>query len=416
VPVALNLYGIRDAKGAGGDFFRSVRGQKMQYQGLWVVSPDGRVLSAPTAAVTPAGVTKEVLAGMESGLKEFGTIAPRRVSPTNSLPYRGIGVRPEGSVTLAVADRLLLIKDLSQKVHPSQIGGISLGSVTLSAADWSALAAPDARAGSKWTIPEEIGRRFFPLLNVGDVWFRDPGDVAEVRLVGRVASVRDGIAYLVYGGHIEGIHLLTKNEGGVGQSIATKMKMIGGMGAYDMRAGQMLSLTWVWDGLYEYFHNSSTPGNTMRFGAVVEWRQGNPKAAALLKAKAPGPETKVELTDSMPEDALKAFLLALAARDEATLRAVTLPHAELDLLLKGPVASPDQLALLKARLEEKPMRRLKAGDPVRMPDGESRVIKPVDVREDRVVLWPAGAPLPSRLENVGGHWKVFAAPFIAARK
>ena len=71
---------------------------------------------------------------------------------------------------------------------------------------------------------------------------------------------------------------------------------------------------------------------------------------------------------------------------------------------------------MKAQLNEKPMRRLKAGDPVKMPDGGSRVIKPDDVREGRVVIWPAGAPLPSRLENVGGHWKVFATPFIAARE
>jgi hypothetical protein len=113
---------------------------------------------------------------------------------------------------------------------------------------------------------------------------------------------------------------------------------------------------------------------------------------------------------------LKTFLLALAAQDEATLRAVTLLHDDFDLLLNGPLASPDQLALLKARLEDKPIKRLKAGDPVKMPYGESRVIKPIDVREGRVVLWPAGAPLPSRLENVGGHWKVFADPFIAARK
>jgi hypothetical protein len=124
----------------------------------------------------------------------------------------------------------------------------------------------------------------------------------------------------------------------------------------------------------------------------------------------------VELADSTPEDALKTFLLALAAGDELTLRGVTLPHAEFELLLKDPPAPPDVLALLKARLEEKPMKRLKEGDPVRMPNGESRVIKPADVRAGRVVLWPAGAPLPSRLENVGGHWKVFAAPFIAVRK
>ena len=62
------------------------------------------------------------------------------------------------------------------------------------------------------------------------------------------------------------------------------------------------------------------------------------------------------------------------------------------------------------------MRRLKVGDPVRMPGGQTRVIHPADVREGRVVLWPEGVPLPSRLENVGGHWKVFARPFIAARQ
>jgi hypothetical protein len=126
--------------------------------------------------------------------------------------------------------------------------------------------------------------------------------------------------------------------------------------------------------------------------------------------------TKVELADSTPEAAMKTFLLALAAQDKATLRAVTLPDDEFDWLLKGSRASPELIVRMKVRLEEKPMKRLKAGDPVRMPSGEARVIKPIDVREGRVVLWPDGAPTPSRLENVGGHWKVFAKPFIAARK
>src|SRR5262249_6359984 len=84
-------------------------------------------------------------------------------------------------------------------------------------------------------------------------------------------------------------------------------------------------------------------------------------------------------------------------------------------LLKNPAVPADVLARLKSQLEEKPIRRLKVGDPVRMPNGESRVIQPDDVREGRVVLWPDGAPLPSRLEKVGAHWKVFARPFIAAR-
>jgi hypothetical protein len=145
-------------------------------------------------------------------------------------------------------------------------------------------------------------------------------------------------------------------------------------------------------------------------------RGGQRREMIRNEAIVPQPETRVEPADSTPEDALKTFLLALAVRDGAALKAVALPDAELDTLLQGPPASPDRVLQMKAELEDKPMRRLKEGDPVRMPNGESRVIKAVDVREGRVVLWPAGAALPSRLENVGGHWKVYARPFIAARK
>jgi hypothetical protein len=414
VPVALNLHKIRVAKDEAGDFFRSVRGQKYQYQGLWLVTWDGRVLAG--SVDWPPDWTKKVLTALEAGLKEFGPVAPRRIRPTNPLPYQGIGVRPDGSVTLAVADKQIFVKDLTQKVPPGAFGQLYFGSLTLSGAEWSALAPPDPRAGSQWSIPESIGRRFFPLLSVQDRKFLGPEEVTEVQLVGRVASVRDGIASLAYQGRIAGLHHGTKSEAREGQELFTGMTMIGGVGSYDTRAGAMLSLTWVWDCHYTNFYHPPYQGSPHRFGAVVEWRSEDPKAAARLEANAPGPERAVELADSTPEDALKTFLLALAASDAAALRAVALPDAELDWLLQGPPASPELLARLKARLEEQPMKRLRAGDPVTMPGGESRVIQPSDVREGRVVLWPAGALLPSRVENVGGHWRVLARPFIAARK
>lgn len=143
---------------------------------------------------------------------------------------------------------------------------------------------------------------------------------------------------------------------------------------------------------------------------------GGTRAADQPRQIPPGPATKVKLADGTPEDALKTFLLAMGAHDADTLRSVTLPEPDFEWLLKGPLASLELLTRLKAQLEEKPMKRLKAGDPVRMPGRESRVIRPDDVRAGRVVLWPEGVPLPSRLENVNGHWKVFARPFITARK
>jgi hypothetical protein len=417
VPVALNLYTLRDSRGEDGKFFRTIEAQPpKQVMGLWLATWDGRVLAGAVGeGLEGARWTSLVLTRLQEGLEKFGAIAPRGVRPTKLLPYRGTGVRPDGSVILAVTDKRIFEEDGPPGLAQGSVLPKSLGSVPISAAQWSALAPADARAGSQWTVPEDVGRQFWPLLTPFDAKFRKPEEVTEVELVGRVASVRDGIAHLFYRGRLAGLHS-GNGWGWDGFEMVTTMKMVSGVGAYDVRTGQMLSLTWVWDGLYTDYYRPPFRGQPARFGAVVEWRRGDPKAAAPLEANAPGPGMNVELADSTPEEALKTFLLALAAHDEATLRAVALPDAELDRLVQGPPASPEALARLRAQLEGQPMRRLREGDAVRMPDGESRVIKPADVRAGRVVLWPSGAPLPSRVEEVGGHWKVFARPFIAARK
>lgn len=124
----------------------------------------------------------------------------------------------------------------------------------------------------------------------------------------------------------------------------------------------------------------------------------------------------MKLSDSTPGEALETFLPALGAKGDESLRAVTLPDHDFTWLLKGRPAPAEVLAQVKSRLQAKPMRRQKAGDPVPMPGGESGVIRPDDVREGRVVLGPAGPPRPFRIEMVGEPCKVFARPFIAARK
>ena len=141
-----------------------------------------------------------------------------------------------------------------------------------------------------------------------------------------------------------------------------------------------------------------------------------PRGRNQPKGDARGPNAKVKLADSTPEDALKTFLEALAAQDEETLRAVTLPDKDFAWLLKGGPAPAEVLARMKSWLEAKPMRRLKAGDPVRMPGGESGRFSPTTSVRDAWCSGQRGAPLPSRIEKVGGHWKVFARPFIAARQ
>src|SRR5262249_54824070 len=150
-----NLYRIRDDNGEGGEFFRAVLKQEPNYQGLWLATWDRRLLAA-TLQLDP----QKMLADLRGGLNAFGPVTPRRVRATNPYPDRGIGVRADGSVRLAVSDKTIPVKDLAQL---QRLSGWQLfvDSVILSAAEWSALAPPNAETGSTWTIPEEIGRRFF---------------------------------------------------------------------------------------------------------------------------------------------------------------------------------------------------------------------------------------------------------------
>src|SRR5262249_7006308 len=75
-------------------------------------------------------------AALDAGLKEFGAVAPRGVSPGKSLPNGGLGVGPDGSATLAVTDKPILW-DLTKQIPPSAIHRAFVDSVTLSAVEWS---------------------------------------------------------------------------------------------------------------------------------------------------------------------------------------------------------------------------------------------------------------------------------------
>ncbi len=45
VPTPINLYKVRKATDGARELFLSVQRQKDQYQGIWIVSPDGKVLA-----------------------------------------------------------------------------------------------------------------------------------------------------------------------------------------------------------------------------------------------------------------------------------------------------------------------------------------------------------------------------------
>ena len=77
MPVAVNLYKTRNAQDAGGELFRSVQRQKDQYQGIWIVSPDGKVLAGHHEIKSHETWTQEVIATTDAALKIFGSVPPR---------------------------------------------------------------------------------------------------------------------------------------------------------------------------------------------------------------------------------------------------------------------------------------------------------------------------------------------------
>ncbi len=158
--------------------------------------------------------------------------------------------------------------------------------------------------------------------------------------------------------------------------------------------------------------------SSLTFEAVVRAHYARLKAGTRATRRPDRPEarTRVPVAGATPEAALKTFVLAVAAGDETTLRVVSQPDADLARLLRRPPASREALARTKARLDQIVMKRLKPGDTARMADGRSRILQPDDIRGGRLVIWPEGASYATELRNVGGHWKVVARPFIAARK
>src|SRR5688572_14436320 len=116
------------------------------------------------------------------------------------------------------------------------------------------------------------------------------------------------------------------------------------------------------------------------------------------------------------EETLRAFLVAMLTKDAMTLRDLTLPAADLELLLQGEGAPASRLEQLKTQIAKQPIRALKPGDSVALPGNRRITVQPEEVSDDRAVLLPEGAPIPTRCRKVDGKWRVDAGAIIAGIK
>ena len=117
-----------------------------------------------------------------------------------------------------------------------------------------------------------------------------------------------------------------------------------------------------------------------RPGPAAPTRGSSGRPATRPRSEAPKSSIGVDLVDGTPEEALKTFMVALAAKDERVLRAIALPDDGFEWLLKDRPAplTGELLRKMKERLEQTPFHRLKAGDRVKMPGGRAGVIQSAD--------------------------------------
>jgi hypothetical protein len=262
VPVGQNLYAIRKAKGPAGDFYRAVDKQRPQYQGLYVVAPDGKLLASRASQPKKGSWTADTLKMVHEALEAYGSVTPREVKAVDPLPFRGAGVRDDGSILLKVSLRHMFLgldpRGLSEPAHDS---------IPLTASMRTSLALAEAKRGATWAVPAQIARRLHRVLSPSTDanHLARLDEVSRARLSGTVERVRDGVAYLSFEGDIAGEHTW-EFDPHKGKKIRASMKLTG-VGTADAKSGELQSITLVGDGRYR-----PISGDESKYGAVVEWR------------------------------------------------------------------------------------------------------------------------------------------------
>ena len=239
-------------------------------QGVWIVDPSGKVLAFHYLKNKPGETTaqihkrwiEETHEAIEAGKKAFGPLPSRdltRLAGYKAIPDRGVGVRPDGGVRLAVS-----VTALRKGQHE---GDPAVDSVVLSATEWSALLPPKREAGTKYEVPMAVAARFAPALSPQTdlIYVPQPKDVQTAALTATVTGVANGVAKIRLAGHWESQHL---RDGDAKFPVRAEAKAEG-EATCDASTGAVRSFLLVFQGTYRHIPPWDKPQPT---AAVAEWK------------------------------------------------------------------------------------------------------------------------------------------------
>jgi hypothetical protein len=157
VPVAVNIYSMR-GKDPASVFFQSVQKQKYSYQGVWIVDPTGNVTLMDLGEKNLDLRITKFIDDLDRIAKAFGAAKPRSVKWQEFQPWRGVGVQPDGKVTMALYVRHCSAREWETFTPPKSLPGID--TITFDAEEWKAFTPAKIEVGMVWTIPANVVRNF----------------------------------------------------------------------------------------------------------------------------------------------------------------------------------------------------------------------------------------------------------------
>jgi hypothetical protein len=231
--------------------------QKDQYQGVWIVSPADKVLGGDFDYRD----APKVIATLDAALKAFGPVEPRTAKRQEPFPFRGVGVRPDGQVDLALYRCYL---------HLGKPDGPHLrDTLPLKKAEWSAFVPPKLVAGTEWKIPADVAKKLvrpFCLNTLGGD-MPGPEDAKVAQLSAKVEAVKDGQARIRLTGTFEAVKLFKEQNMSFRATASAA-----GFAEYDVEEKAMLSLLVVFQGAYQQGAKPEKQKGRP-FGAVAEWHR-----------------------------------------------------------------------------------------------------------------------------------------------
>ena len=257
VPVAMDYEIVQKNASPEARFVNRLVGSEGHTAGVYIFSPDGKKLGS---GVSFGNMRVKTLRMIAASLEKFGPVEPRKFEAIDLNPYRGIGVRPDGSVRLA---------EYVRQRDRLKIKSPVISSVRLSAKEFQAFAPRSATSGKVWTVPESVAKKLCRVASPMCYQHAPQPDwVKAVTLKAKVGTISNGLMKVSYQGTMSTQRVLR------GRAFSAQEVTLNGEGVYDLSERKMRSLLIVGSGTMRWLQGSTKP---LAFDALIEWESQAPE-------------------------------------------------------------------------------------------------------------------------------------------